>query len=330
MLYVWISLFSVFLFKIDNVSSVVYSCNRNADCGCSRTNAILNKIVGGESAVDSSWAWAASLQYSRKGHFCGGTIISALYILTAAHCIANPSDIIQNAKIIVGINQLSELSVSTAQQRSIVRVISHPQYNSNTKINDIAILQLNQPLVISNGQGTLRLCLPHVIPANTSTNYPTPSSSLVAIGWGVLKSGLTYIPSNQHLQQVSLTAIPSDHRMCRSVLHNCQLQFCAGVFDGGKDTCQGDSGGALMQYDATKRQWILVGITSYGAGCGDPNYAGVYTRVSVYRNWIQSIITNGFVEVSVNGTSDTTINSPQSISLLYHFFTILLYVFIWS
>lgn len=57
------------------------------------------------------------------------------------------------------------------------------------------------------------------------------------------------------------------------------------------DTCQGDSGGPLMMFTSTN-QWVLVGITSNGIGCGRPSYSGVYTRVAAYKNWIQSV-TNG-------------------------------------
>ena len=58
------------------------------------------------------------------------------------------------------------------------------------------------------------------------------------------------------------------------------------------DTCQGDSGGPIMYYSQAQRAWVLAGITSYGRGCGLPNYAGVYTRVSAYMDWIRSTVGN--------------------------------------
>jgi len=237
MTFIYLLLVSFFLYNIDCVSSVVYSCDRNADCGCSKTNADLNKIVGGESAVDSSWGWAVSLRRtSTNGHFCGGAIISPLHIITAAHCLKGVLDIPRNVKVVVGINRLSDTGSSMAQERSIVRAFSHPSYNDDSKANDIAILRLNQSLNISNEKGTARLCLAHVIPTDTANNYPIPDSSLIAIGWGLLKSEIESIPYDQHLQQVTLKAISAEHRMCRPSLNNRQLQFCAGVIGGGKGT----------------------------------------------------------------------------------------------
>ena len=136
------------MLNINLVTSITYSCDRNAECGCSKIDASLNKIVGGESAVNSSWGWSVSLQ-KYGGHFCGGAIISPLHIITAAHCVTNPSDIILNAKVVVGIDVVNQASSSVAQVRSVVRVLSHPQYSSVSKANDIAVLRLNQSLNIS-------------------------------------------------------------------------------------------------------------------------------------------------------------------------------------
>ena len=98
------------------------------------------------------------------------------------------------------------------------------------------------------------------------------------------------------------------------MLSNRVNQFCAGIIGGGKgqflpsiscssrlnfeidafvDTCQGDSGGPLMMF-TTSNQWVLVGLTSYGYGCARPEYAGVYTRVAYYQNWISDITSNAF------------------------------------
>ncbi|CAF0876949.1 unnamed protein product [Adineta ricciae] len=326
-LHIWISLYSFLAYEIHHVSSITYSCNRAAECGCSKNNAVLTKIVGGESAVESSWAWAASLQKLTAGHFCGGTIISASHILTAAHCVEDTSDIVRNVKVFVGIDKLSNIQVPTAQQRSIVRVFSHPQYNPQTHANDIAILQLDKPLSISSANGTPRVCLPYVAPTSMTGDYPFLPSTLVAIGWGVLTSGSSSIYFNQHLQQVTLATIGSDHRMCRSVIQNRRLQFCAGVVGGGKDTCQGDSGGPLMHFDDKERRWVLVGVTSYGIRCADPNYAGVYTRVSVYRDWIRSIVGSGCAEIPINGTGRVTTNSAQNVLMPYYSLTVSLFSF---
>ena len=60
--------------------------------------------------------------------------------------------------------------------------------------------------------------------------------------------------------------------------------------EGGIDTCQGDSGGPLVCQENSTAPFVLQGVTSFGIGCAEPGYPGVYTRVSKYVNWIQSHI----------------------------------------
>jgi transmembrane serine protease 3 len=226
--------FILFFLLIDFVSPIVYTCDRNASCGCSKTSAIVNKIVGGESAINSSWGWSVSIRGSGNRHLCGGVIISPLYILTAAHCVTDPDLPVDKMRVVAGIDELSQSSSSIAQVRSIVHSISHHQYNTITNANDIAVLRLNQSLIISNERDTARLCLPHTNSTSAAINYPIPDSKLVAIGWGRLSSGSSSIPFNQHLQQVTVNALSADHRMCRSTISDPQVQFCAGVINGGK------------------------------------------------------------------------------------------------
>jgi len=70
-------------------------------------------------------------------------------------------------------------------------------------------------------------------------------------------------------------------------------QICAGIQTGGRDTCQGDSGGPLVYNPKGTKQWVLIGITSYGNGCARYNYPGIYTKVAAFLPWIeQKIATN--------------------------------------
>ncbi|CAF0801590.1 unnamed protein product [Adineta steineri] len=327
----YIYLLSIFFFfnTINYISSVTYSCDRTTACGCSKTNAQLNKIVGGESAVDSSWGWAVSLhRSSSNSHFCGGAIISPLHIITAAHCVVDSSFNIGSTRVVVGIDALSQTTTTTtmAQQRSIVQVFSHPRYSAITKANDIAVLRLNQPLNISYEKGTARLCIPRVNATSMTYNYPIPNSQMVAIGWGVLRSGDETIPPNLHLQQVTVNALPADHRMCANSIEDRQLQFCAAVSGGGKDTCQGDSGGPLMYFESKERQWVLAGVTSYGRGCGLSSYAGVYTRISAYHSWLEPIVTDRFIDIIVNGASSTSTSLFWYTLALYTLIQIYVYV----
>jgi secreted trypsin-like serine protease len=234
MVYRYLLFFALFLHNVELVSSIIYSCDRTAECGCSKTNANVNKIVGGESAVDSSWGWAVSLQRSSGSAFCGGTIISPLHIITAAHCVKDSSSIIRTTRVIVGIDKLSQSTLSMAQVRSVVRVFSHPSYDDDTESNDIAVLRLDRPLNISNVYSTARLCLPDVVSSSMVNDYPVVDSPLVGIGWGILRFGDQTVPYDLHLQQVTLNAMSANHRMCTPTLRDARVQFCAAVINGGK------------------------------------------------------------------------------------------------
>ena len=77
---------AVCLYHVSVVSTTIYSCDRAAECGCSKNDAVTNKIVGGEAAVAASWGWAVSLQRPTGLPFCGGAIVSPSHVVTAAHC----------------------------------------------------------------------------------------------------------------------------------------------------------------------------------------------------------------------------------------------------
>ena len=125
----------------------------------------------------------------------------------------------------------------------------------------------------------------------------------MAVGWGTTSSGGSVSTS---LRQVTMSTIAATASMCVSVLNDVTRQFCAGIQCGGRgeivlkdsliyclrylcviDTCQGDSGGPIMIF-TTSNQWVIVGVTSYGIGCAGASYAGVYTRIAYYQNWISS------------------------------------------
>ncbi|CAF1297762.1 unnamed protein product [Adineta steineri] len=259
----------------------MYTCSSNATCGCSGNSAVLTKIVGGENAASQTWGWMASLRYSStNSHFCGGSIISPLHILTAAHCtigLSSPSAV----NVYVGSIYLSD----TVQTRRVSYIHIHPNYSTTTYINDISILKLSSPLTIDQTNVAI-VCLPNVSSIIlASQEYPAPNTSLIAIGWGYLTEGGDSV--SQTLQQVTIQAIAAKSIYCKNVQPaDLSVQMCAGTMPiGGKDTCQGDSGGPLLMF-TSDNVWQVVGITSNGVGCARPYLPGIYTRVAAFQVWI--------------------------------------------
>ncbi|UJR27560.1 hypothetical protein I4U23_008842 [Adineta vaga] len=263
------------------VTSVTYSCLSNETCGCSLNSAVLTKIVGGEQAGTDTWGWAVSLR-SGNNHICGGSLISSIYVLTAAHCLSSARTL-SSLTVNIGSKYLTIIH----QQRSIGKIYIHKDYNTINFVNDIAIIQVLTPFDM-NDRSIALICLPSSTAIATNIEYPPVGISVVAIGWGVLSSDSKTPPNT--LQQVTLQALSKTASNCRNSVNNASTQFCAAVQGGGKDTCQGDSGGPLMSF--SDNRWVLVGLTSYGTGCALPNYPGVYTRVSYYVDWISCFLTN--------------------------------------
>ncbi|XP_059413789.1 trypsin-like [Carassius carassius] len=255
-------------------------------CGQAPLN---NKIVGGEDATAGAWPWQVSIQSATfGGHFCGGSLINKDWVLSAAHCFQSPMSTIS---IYLGRQSQSGSNLNEAFRRAS-RVINHPDYSDPTHDNDLALIQLSSSVTFSN---YIRpVCL-----AADGSKFAAGSDSWVT-GWGALQSGGA---APDILQEVMIPIVSnSDCSNAYGSLAITSNMICAGLLNqGGKDSCQGDSGGPLV--NRNNSLWIQSGIVSFGIGCADPKYPGVYTRVSQYQNWITSTIGSnppGFVEFNNN------------------------------
>ncbi|CAF4291172.1 unnamed protein product, partial [Adineta steineri] len=258
-------------------------------CGCSTVSTVVtSRIIGGEDAGDYTWNWIVSFQ-SNGEHRCGATLLTSEYAVTAAHCTVALLPYMASLTIVAGINDLSDSSNTAVQRRSIIKMFTHPNYKNNTFVNDIAILQF-APLNISSDFNTGVICLPQ------ASQDPFQTDSL---------------------QQVTVQAFSSTSADClRSNMTNATVQFCAGVSGGGKDTCQGDSGGPLMAF--VNNVWILAGITSFGYGCAQAGYPGVYTRVSSFIPFINSIVSFPFnTSVTSSQVLNGTTAQNQGSNMIY-------------
>jgi secreted trypsin-like serine protease len=121
------------------------------------------------------------------------------------------------------------------------------------------------------------------LPAERSTWGQQEAPAEVA-GWGHTSHGGS---TSRVLRSVGVSMVP--RATCSAMYHHANTiteeMVCAGAAEGGKDACQGDSGGGLVIRRADGA-WVLPGVVSFGKGCGDPRYPGVYTRVASYIDWI--------------------------------------------
>jgi secreted trypsin-like serine protease len=239
-------------------------------------------IIGGKPVSDGGYRFQAALlgqpfgsnDYQR--HYCGGSLIGAYYVLTAAHCVdfigSGSGDIItlNQLRVVVG---RTVLSSTTGQKRLAWRIAIHPYWNPNNGRNDVAVIELAQPIT---GITPIKL-------ATTGTDALERPGRLATItGWGNTiqqdpgaGSGLTNFPDRMRVTQVPIVADDE----CAAAYGGgivASSMICAGRT--GFDTCQGDSGGPM--FVAVPGGYRQIGITSSGIGCGATGFPGIYTQVS--------------------------------------------------
>ncbi|KAM6173888.1 transmembrane protease serine 4 [Erethizon dorsatum] len=229
------------------------------------------RVVGGEEASVDSWPWQVSIQYNKQ-HICGGSILDPYWILTAAHCFRKHLDL-YNWKVRAGFDKLANFP-----SLPVAKIFITEQNNSYPKEKDIALVRLQLPLTFS---GTVRpICLPFF------DEELAPATPLWVVGWGFTEQNGGEMSDT--LLQASVQVIDRSQCNAEDAYQGevTEKMLCAGVPGGGVDACQGDSGGPLMYHS---EKWQVVGIVSWGYGCGGPSTPGVYTKVASYLNWIYSV-----------------------------------------
>ncbi len=235
-------------------------------------NVIRPRIVGGFESTRGAWPFMVGLFSNGSSaltsrQFCGGTLINAKWVVTASHCI--DSETTSSFKVGIG---LHDLRTDSGELISVSRIIKHPNFNSTTLENDIALIELSSNSTLG-----------------TPINIYNSGSSLsgfdsTAIGWGTTSFNGSSSPT---LREVVLPIVSNS--TCNSVMGGIlSSMVCAGFTSGGKDACQGDSGGPLVIGSGSSAQ--LVGVTSYGDGCAQAGTYGVWTRASSFASWISGYI----------------------------------------
>ncbi|KAJ1728884.1 hypothetical protein LPJ61_003801 [Coemansia biformis] len=220
---------------------------------------------------------------NRQG-LCGGTIIDSTTIVTAGHCVYLTDGSVRSASdIYVFYGSVSADSTAYVQA---TKVTLHPQYDSNSFRNDIAILRVPE----------LKFVKGSVESVSVYDSNIAPKQAMAVYGWGTTRSHGTSadVPSSLLTQTVYV----SEPKACQVIESRYDgangMQICADSnYSVGVDVCQGDSGtGTTVTYKGVQ---YFAGLVSYGtnrygdATCGERDSFGMYTRISYFLPWIKSL-----------------------------------------
>ncbi|KAI3365683.1 hypothetical protein L3Q82_010761 [Scortum barcoo] len=221
--------------------------------------------------------------------------------MSAAHCFSSPST--SGWQVSLGRQNLQGNN-SNEVSGSVSAIILHPNYDSNTNNNDIALLRLSSPVTFTDYIRPVCLAASGSVFNNGTDSWVT--------GWGAVKEGVS-LPFPKTLQEVEVPVLGNRQCNCLNGVGTItDNMICAGVLAGGKDSCQGDSGGPMVSKQGPV--WVQSGIVSFGFGYARPNRPGVYTRVSRYQSWINFHISSdkpGFVKfISIGPDADSSYTCP--------------------
>ncbi|XP_029160583.1 trypsin alpha-like [Nylanderia fulva] len=280
---------------------------------------LTGRIVNGTKAELRQFPYQVSLTRRwTKIHFCGGSIISVNIVLTAAHCMFINNGVINPSSFTVvgGIIQLKQ-NTNTRQEKNVKTIKIHPKFDMNTLYNDVAVLQLAEPFTLT----------PELHNVALPQNPPVPKTLCQVSGWGYPESGNATVSNDLMYVDLPIRSTKDCRKLLVNVTDLPAGMFCAGYLAGGKDACQGDSGGGMIC------NGILTGVVSGGQGCALPLLPGVYADIFHYLDWIVQnenvIIVKQIVDNCTDNNHSTSI-TPTILVVMISFFFVLLSITLYS
>lgn len=220
-----------------------------------------SRIVGGSTTTTSAYPFMMQITDASQNQFCGGTLVSATKVVTAAHCMVGESN--SSVRVVGG---RTYLNGTNGTVRRVSDIWIHPDYQDVTQGNDVAVLTLSTSMSYT----------PASYVGSSDTGVYAAGTTARILGWGTTSSGGS---SSNQLRTATVPTV-SDSSCASSYGSDfiASDMVCAGYTSGGVDTCQGDSGGPLLIGG------VLAGITSWGEGCAQAGHPGVYTRLTTFSD----------------------------------------------
>jgi len=254
-----------------------------SDCQCGLAKR-KTKIVGGKQTEVNEYPWQVGIvNKGQTSVFCGASLISDRWILSAAHCFHDESS--ATIQVLLGEHDYSSVAESDMLKRNIEKIVDHPNYDKQTSNYDFSLMKLAEPIDFSSYPHIRPICLPE----NDDSDYSNFVSTVT--GWGTTSLGGS---TSSKLLEVDVNVLSNSECQNNYAYPSSWItdqMLCAIVEGGGKDACQGDSGGPLVSAGAGNgvvagQNYEQIGVVSWGSGCAGADSPGVYSRVTEQLGWI--------------------------------------------